>query len=91
MGILRFCKAQTACAILRHQSSESDHKTFNCCDHNAQTERTALHIAAANQQPEVIALLLAANAPHDAKDSAGNVPLHLAVQVPHQRPPLCKP
>ena len=49
------------------------------CD--AQTERTPLHIAAANQQPEVIAVLLAANAPHDAKDTSGNVPLHLAVQV----------
>ncbi len=49
---------------------------------DAQTERTPLHIAAANQQPEVIVVLLAANAPHDAKDTSGNVPLHLAVQVP---------
>ena len=48
---------------------------------NAQTERTPLHVAAANQQPDVVAALLAASAPHDAKDAGGNVPLHLAVQV----------
>jgi len=50
-------------------------------DVRAQTERTPLHVAAANQQPDVVAALLAASAPHDAKDAGGNVPLHLAVQV----------
>lgn len=44
-----------------------------------QTERTALHIAAHNRQPEIIAELLAANAPPDAKDAQGAVPLHVAV------------
>ena len=45
----------------------------------AQTERTALHIAAHNRQPDIIAELLAAHAPSDAKDAQGAVPLHVAV------------
>ena len=46
-----------------------------------QTERTPLHIAAANQHADVVRELLLINAPHDAKDNTGNVPLHTAVQV----------
>ena len=46
-----------------------------------QTERTPLHIAAANQHADVVRELLAVNAPHDAKDQSGNVPLHTAVQA----------
>ena len=44
-----------------------------------QTERTALHVAAHNRQPDIIAALLHANAPTDAKDAQGAVPLHVAV------------
>ena len=39
-----------------------------------------MHIAAHNRQPDIIEELLAHNAPADAKDAQGAVPLHVAVQ-----------
>lgn len=45
------------------------------------TEQTPLHIAASCQHAEIMRELLAVNAPHDAKDKTGNVPLHTAIRT----------